>query len=69
MTTHKELVCRILYLLLSFIAVAFDFVMKDLAFSEPASKLAMLNDGLRYGSRGPTGTQQLVAVLICDGVS
>jgi hypothetical protein len=63
-TTHKEIGCRILYLLLSFIAVAFDFVMKDLAFSDPANKLAMLNDGLRYGSRGPMGTQQLVQLAV-----
>ena len=65
-TTHKELGCRILYLLLSFIAVAFDFVMKDLAFSEPASKLAMLNDGLRYGSRGPKDMENIPTRILAE---
>lgn len=58
--THKEVTLRMLYLLTSFIGIAFDFVMKDLAFCEPAAKLAALNDGLRHGSQGPTGTKQLL---------
>jgi hypothetical protein len=58
--THREVALRMLYLLASFIAIAFDFVMKDLAFFEPAAKLAALNDGLRHGSQGATGTKQLL---------
>lgn len=58
--THKEVALRFLYLLVSFIAIAIDFVMRDLAFFEPAAKLATLNDGLRHGSQGATGTKQLL---------
>jgi len=59
-TTHSEIALRVLYVLASFIAIAFDFVMKDLAFSEPSAKLAALNDGLRHGSQGAAGTKQLI---------
>jgi hypothetical protein len=60
--THREVALRALYLFVSFIAIAFDFVMKDLAFSEPAAKLAALNDGLRHGSQGENGTKQLLGL-------
>lgn len=62
--THREVALRALYVFLSFIAIAFDFVMKDLAFSEPAAKLAAINDGLRHGSQGATGTKRLIELAM-----
>jgi hypothetical protein len=59
-STHREVALRVLYLFVSFVAIAFDFVMKDLAFFEPAAKLAALNDGLRHGSQGAAGTKQVL---------
>ena len=59
-TTHKEIAMRVLYVILSYIAISFDFVMKDLAFAESSTKLAALNEGLRYGSQGAAGTKQLI---------
>jgi hypothetical protein len=59
-STHREVALRVLYLFVSFIEIAFDFVMKDLAFFEPAAKLAALNDGLRHGSQGAAGTKQVL---------
>jgi hypothetical protein len=61
-STHREIACRILYLLLAFICIAFDFVNKDLAFSDATTKLELINDGLRHGSQGPRGTKQLLQV-------
>jgi hypothetical protein len=58
--THREIALRMLYLYISFIFIAFDFVTKDLAFCEPAAKLAVLNDGLRFGSQGSTGTKRVL---------
>lgn len=58
--THKEIALRALYVLLSFIAIAFDFVIRDLAFSESAAKLDAINDGLRHGTQGATGTKRLI---------
>jgi hypothetical protein len=60
--THREVALRLLYMLVSFIALAVDFVMKDLAFSEASAKLATLNDGLRYGSQGAAGTKELLGL-------
>lgn len=58
--THREIALRILYVFVSFIAIAFDFVMKDLAFAESPAKLAALDEGLRYGSQGAAGTKRLL---------
>ncbi|MEP7366869.1 MAG: hypothetical protein ABI972_26730 [Acidobacteriota bacterium] len=62
--THKEVALRLLYMFVSFIAIAVDFVMKDLAFAEGNAKLTALNDGLRYGSKGAAGTNQIVDLAV-----
>jgi hypothetical protein len=61
---HREIACRVLYLLMSYIAIAFDFVMKDLSFSESAGKLSALNDGLRHGSQGAAGTKHILGLTM-----
>jgi hypothetical protein len=58
--THREIAIRMLYMFISFIAIAFDFMMKDLAFAESPAKLAALNDGLRHGSQGAAGTKRVL---------
>jgi len=58
--THNQVALRMLYMFISFIAIAFDFVMKDLAFAEPMAKLAALNDGLRHGAQGAAGTKRVL---------
>jgi hypothetical protein len=60
--THREIALRMLYMFVSFIMIAVDFVMKDLAFSEASAKLTALSDGLRYGSQGPAGTREVLAL-------
>jgi len=62
--THDEVACRILFLLLSFTAVAFDFVLKDLAFSEAATRFTNVNEGLRHGSPGVTSTSQVLRLAM-----
>lgn len=58
--THREVALRMLYMFISFIAIAFDFVMKDLAFAESPAKFAAINDGLRHGSQGAMGTKRVL---------
>jgi hypothetical protein len=58
--THREVALRMVYIFLSFIAIAFDFVLRDLAFAESPAKLAAINDGLRHGSQGAPGTKRLL---------
>jgi hypothetical protein len=62
--THREIALRMLYMFISFIAIAFDFVMKDLAFAESPAKLTAINDGLRHGSQGATGTKRVLELAI-----
>lgn len=62
MLTHREVALRLLYMFISFIAIAVDFVMKDLAFAEPGAKLTALNDGFRYGLQGAAGTNELLGM-------
>jgi hypothetical protein len=60
--THREVALRLLYMFISFISIAVDFVMKDLAFSESSAKLRALNDGLRYGAQGAAGTKEVLGL-------
>jgi hypothetical protein len=62
--THDEAACRVLFLLLSFIAVAFDFVLKDLAFSEAPIRFSSVDEGLRHGSPGMTSTNQVLRLAM-----
>lgn len=62
-STHEEIACRILYLLLSFVAIAFDFCLKDLAFSEAGIRFKSVNDGLRHGV-GATNTDQVLRLAM-----
>lgn len=56
---HADTAMRALYLIASLIALAIDFVLKDLAFVDSADRLAIIADGLRYGTRGQIGTKVL----------
>lgn len=58
--THREAALRMLLLLASFIALAVDFVMRELAFVDTAAKIASLTQGFQYGSRGEAGTMQIL---------
>lgn len=59
-STHREVALRMVYLIASYISIAFDFAMRDLAFAESPSKQAAINDGLKYGSRGAAAGRQLI---------
>ncbi len=63
-STHEEVACRVLYLLLSFATIALDFSLKDLAFSEASIRLKSINDGLRHGSPGAANTDQVLRLAM-----
>jgi hypothetical protein len=58
--THREQAYRVLYLLLSFISIGFDFVLKDFTFSEASIRYQYVDEGLRHGSPGMTNTNQVL---------
>jgi len=51
---------RILYLLLSFVMVGLDFIMKDMMFEEQKSQVRILTEGLRYGNGGKASVTKIV---------
>ena len=57
---HKELACRILYLLIAYFCICTDFVLRQLTFEERSNKQRMLTEGFRHGSHGEKGTDRLV---------
>lgn len=52
---HSETAARCLYLVLSFLAIGFDHVLKDLSFEEANKRKQSIKEGLTYGSRGKKG--------------
>jgi hypothetical protein len=59
---HADTAMRALYLTVSLIAIAIDYVLKDLAFVDPKERLATIGDGLRYGAEGKAGTRRILDV-------
>jgi len=57
---HKELAYRLCYLISSYIAVAVDYLLRELSFSEEQEKEKNLNSGFRYGDRGLRGTNSII---------
>ncbi|MDF4026789.1 hypothetical protein P3W24_17580 [Luteibacter sp. PPL201] len=51
-STHRPVATRLFYLIISFIALGFDFVSQDLAFENPTKKFEALMNGLQFGSAG-----------------
>ncbi|WP_032991080.1 hypothetical protein [Rhizobium leguminosarum] len=61
---HRETALRCLYLICSFIAIALDFVMKELSFHEQAERSHVIKDGFTYGSRGSAGMKKILNVAM-----
>lgn len=51
---QREILSRMLYLIISHLFIIVDFLLKDMAFIEVALKLKQLEDGFRYGAIGNT---------------
>jgi hypothetical protein len=62
--SRRELGMRCFYLLLSYAAVAVDFILRDLSFLEESEREKILRDGFIYGARGRTGTKNLIDASI-----
>ena len=58
--THKQVACRVFYLMLSFVVIGTDFVLRDLLFSDSKIRFEMFNEGLRLGSPGDANTSKIM---------
>ena len=59
---HKEIALRCLYLIISFVAIAIDYNMKELSFLEALERSRLLKDGFTYGSRGSSGIKKILNI-------
>ncbi len=57
---HSETASRCFYLVLSFLAIGFDHVLKDLSFEEAQQRKQSIKEGLTYGSRGKAGMETVI---------
>ncbi len=62
--TQKETALRCLYLICSFIAVAVDFLLRELSSLEHNERTTLIKDGFTYGSKGGSGMKKLVHVAM-----
>jgi hypothetical protein len=61
---HRVLGYRCFYTILSYAAVAVDYILRDLSFLEEYDREKILRDGFIYGSRGRSGTKNLIDASI-----
>lgn len=59
---QKETALRCLYLICSFVAVAVDFILKEVSFLEQNERIAAIKDGFTYGSKGSLGMKKILSV-------
>jgi len=63
-SSQRELAYRLCFLISSYLAVAVDFMLREMSFSESHDKQESLNNGFRYGSRGIKGTNSIVSASL-----
>lgn len=62
---QRRSVClRCFYTVVSYAAIAVDFILRDLSFLEDVEREKILKDGFIYGSRGRAGTKGLIDTSI-----
>lgn len=61
---HRHTALRCMYMICSFIAIAVDFCLKELAFNDQSERLNHLKDGFTYGSRGSAGLRKVLNVAV-----
>lgn len=57
---QRELAYRLCFLISSYIAVAIDYMLREMSFSEKQDIEKRLSDGFRYGNRGLKGTNNII---------
>ena len=60
----RETSLRCLYLICSFIAIAIDFLLKDVSFLEHHERINLMVEGFTYGSKGNAGMEKVLNVSI-----
>jgi hypothetical protein len=61
---QRGLALRCLYMICSFVALAIDYILEELAFVEQFERSAMLKEGFTYGSRGRSGLKKVLEIAL-----
>ncbi len=56
----REIALRCLYLVCSFVAIAIDFILKELSFLDQPERITMLKDGFTYGSKSSSEFKKVI---------
>lgn len=62
--TQQEKALRCLYLICSFIAIAVDFLLKELSFLEQSERSSRIKDGFTHGSKGSSGMKNVLDITM-----
>lgn len=62
--TQQETALRCFYLVCSFIAIAVDYLLKEISFLEQSERSTILKDGFTYGSKGSSGMRKVLNVAM-----
>jgi hypothetical protein len=61
---QRDIALRCFYLLCSFIALAADYILREVLFLEQNDRIAVFTDGFTFGSRGSKGMQQVLDITM-----
>lgn len=61
---QQENSLRCLYLICSFVAIAIDFVSKELSFLDQSERINLITEGFTYGSKGSVGLRRVLNVAV-----
>ncbi|MFQ1827688.1 hypothetical protein ACK38R_16615 [Aeromonas veronii] len=57
---HSEFTLRALYIICSYIAIAIDYMHKEMSFMDDSEKEGILRAGFKYGDRGMKGKNEVI---------
>lgn len=60
----KEAAIRLVYILISYLLISIDFILKDMAFLDYESKKKKIREGLIYGNFGKSGIDKILDMAI-----
>ncbi len=61
---QREIALRCLYLIVSFVAIAIDFTLKELSFLDQPERITLIKDGFTYGSKGSSGMKKVLNIAM-----
>lgn len=61
---QREIASRCYFLILSYLAITVDYLLKEILFLEQSTRIQLLRDGFTFGDRGKAGMEQILDVTM-----